>query len=171
MTKDDLKYGYIVELRNRDKYLVVRNLQRNEMKLKNLDDGIYEIAINEFDNGLRYGTYIDLCCSNRFDIMKIYKDYTCKELLWERKEKPHLTDDEKAILRNIDKKYTWIARDKNGMLFVFTGKPVKRTHYWKCEGEDYEYGVNLFNHLFQSIQWEDEEPYLIEDLLKGIEND
>lgn len=76
-----------------------------------------------------------------------------------------LTEDEKAILRNISKKYRYVARDEDGTLFVFTEKPFKLDYYWKSGNED-EYSVYLFNHLFRFIKWEDEEPYLIEDLLK-----
>ena len=46
---------------------------------------------------------------------------------------------------------------------------IKNDYYWKCkdEDEDDECCVYLFDHLFQFIKWEDEEPYFIEDLLKG----
>lgn len=162
MNKSDLKCGYIVELKNHDRYLVFRNLQCCEMKLKNLDDGVYEIAIKEFDNELKYGTYIDLCYSDRFNIMKVYKDYTLKELLWERKEKSKLTDDEKVTLRNLPKEYEYIARDENGHLYVYKNKPIKSHECWS----DYTNSEFCFPHLFQFIKWEDEEPYLIKDLLK-----
>lgn len=165
MTKEDLKYGNVVELRNGDKYLVIRKLQRNEMRLKSLDDGVYEIAINEFDSELKYETYIDLCCNDMFDIVKIYKDYTLKDLLWERKEKPHLTNDEKTILSNIDKCFKYIARNENGILCISAGERLfKISGQWhsKC----YYSQSFPYTHLFKFIKWEDHEPYLIEDLLK-----
>lgn len=77
-----------------------------------------------------------------------------------------LTEDEKVILRNIDKKYKWIARDGDGKLCVFVDKPLKFPYMWNNKrntGWDF---LNVFAHLFQFIKWEDEEPYLIEDLLK-----
>lgn len=89
----------------------------------------------------------------------------------ERKEFPKLTDDEKVILRNIDKEYKWLARNKDFDLYVFTGKPVKKDDYWGCGDKDYCDRMYIFKHLFQFIKWEDEEPYLIEDLLKEQEND
>lgn len=158
MNKSDLKYGNVVELRNKAVYLY--NL--TEVPLLNFN-GEEGKDISQYKKDLTFinNTYPEL------DIMKVYKDYTLKELLWERKEKPKLTDDEKAILRNINKKYRWIARDEDTMLFVFTEKPFKLDYYWKCGNEDYECCIYLFDHLFQSIKWEDEEPYLIEDLLKG----
>ena len=163
MTKEDLKYGNVVELRNGNKYLVIRKLQCNKMRLKSLDDGIYEISINEFDNQLKYETYIDLCCSNRFDVMKVYKDYTCQELLWERKEPIKLTEDEKVILRNIDEEFKYIARDNNGLLYIYKNKPDKTYDLCWGNGRGTCFG---FKHLFQFIQWTDDEPYLIEDLLE-----
>lgn len=162
MTKDDLKYGNVVELRNGDRYLFTYYIEYGH------EENVFVILTGEgyyYFNSLNFK---DNSKNSDLGIVKVYKDYTLKEVLWERKEKPKLTDDEKAILRNIPKEYKWIARDKDGILFVFTGKPIKQDYYWKCKDEDDdEYRVYLFNHLFQSLKWEDEEPYLIEDLLKG----
>ena len=33
------------------------------------------------------------------------------------------TNDEQVILKNVSSKYKWIARDKNGALFVYARKP------------------------------------------------
>ena len=102
-----------------------------------------------------------------YDIMKVYKDYTCKELIWKRKEKPQLTEDEKIILRNIPKQYEWIARDAGDSLCVYTKRPIKLMSVWSTDG--WMSPMALFHNLFQFIKWEDEEPYSIEDLLKGEE--
>ena len=87
-------------------------------------------------------------------------------------KKKEFTDDELCILRNIDKKYKWIARDKadkdeydkHGNLNIYFGKPKKSTKSWLpsdiyCEFHGY-------NHLFQSIKWEDEEPVYIDDYVE-----
>ena len=83
----------------------------------------------------------------------------------EYKEPSKLTEDEKAILRNVDKQYKYIARDKNKDLYLYSKKPLNQ----ECEWRVIVYGNNselkAFNHLFQFISWEDDEPYLIEDLL------
>ena len=99
--------------------------------------------------------------------MKVYKDYTCKELLWERKEKPQLTEDEKVILRNLPKHYEWIARDIDGCLYVYASKPKKGITMWESDGLP----MITFDHLFEFIKWEDDEPYSIEELLGGENND
>lgn len=82
-------------------------------------------------------------------------------------EKWKFTEDEKAILRNLPKKYKWIARcNVCQILSVFEDKPFKDDDYWK-EKKSYGNGpvlvfgitgMNLFSHLFQCIQWEDDEP-------------
>ena len=81
-----------------------------------------------------------------------------------------LTEDEKVILRNIDKRYRWIARDENGELMVYSTRPLKDRHItkkWRVILTDEYELMHIFNHLFQFIKWEDEKPYLIEDLLEG----
>lgn len=77
-----------------------------------------------------------------------------------------LTADEKIILKNINFKYKWIARDVDGRLFVYIDKPIKGATCWGRYTYTYASPLDLYNHLFTCIKWEDEEPYLIEDLLK-----
>ena len=152
MKKSDLEYGNVVETREGTKYLY--HCKKSDQFL-NLDyDGFLWIC--DFDKNLKSTDGL-----NEFDIMKVYKDYTCKEVLWERKEKPKLTEDEKTILRNLPKKYKWIARDKSDWMFLYREKPIKLKISWSgCM-----YTTLPFQHLFQFIKWEDEEPYSIEELL------
>ena len=155
MKQTDLKHGNVVETREGIKYLYHCN---NSAQFLNLDDDGF-LWIRNFDENLKY--IDDL---HEFDIMKVYKDYTCKELLWERKEKPKplLNEDEKVILRNLPKRYKWIARDKSDWIFIYENEPIKccRTSWGGCM-----YTTLPFKHLFQFIKWEDEEPYSIEKLL------
>lgn len=154
MTKNDLKYGNVVELRQGNKYLY-NIIYKHKLISFN---GMGFINIEGYNNDLSQKEEI-----YDFDIIKVYKDYTLKELLWERKETPHLTEDEKVILRNIEKKYKWIARDEDGSLCAYESKPKKTNFFWFAEF----YGHLCYSHLFQFIKWEDEEPLLIEDLLKN----
>lgn len=79
--------------------------------------------------------------------------------------KKEFADDELCILRNADKKLKWIARDESNNLYVYKNKPTKINRYW-----DVEYGerqrLKMFSHLFQQIQWEDEEPVCIDDYVE-----
>ena len=155
MKKSDLKHGNAVKLRNGDTMLfcwhfpdeILVNLEGR--KFITFDS--YRKDLTDVDNALE------------FDIMKVYKDYTCKELLWERKD-PKITEDEKVILRNVPQYYKWIARDGNGVVCLYPDKPHKSKTIWDSYGTLFP-----FHHLFQFIKWEDEEPYLIEELLKGEE--
>ena len=99
----------------------------------------------------------------------------CKERLreWleeEYKEPIKLTDDEKAILRNINKEYKWICRESDGDLSVCKRKPFKDNTFLFWDSDDVELDFEdfkMFNHLFQFIKWSDNEPYSIEELLKN----
>ena len=114
-----------------------------------------------------------------FDICKVYQiifrmslpilannmDTACK-LVWERK--PELSEVERVILENIDKKYKYIARDgyieeedMRGELGLFEYKPKRKNDYW--HGADC--ASFTFSNLFKMVKWEDEEPTLIADLL------
>ena len=87
-------------------------------------------------------------------------------------KKKEFTDDELCVLRNIDKKYKWIARDKvdrdeyddYGNLNIYLGKTNKSTVSWLPSDEYCEF--HAYNHLFQSIKWEDEEPIYIDDYVE-----
>lgn len=98
-------------------------------------------------------------CSQLYSVEQI------KKWLFE-KWKPHLTKDEKVILRNADKSYKYIARDKGGQIYIYKQQPEKFDDVWSGLGKGYA-GFEAFKHLFQFIKFEDEEPYNIEELLKG----
>ena len=155
MKKSDLKKGNVVELRNGNFYVLV-NIY-NKFVLIALT-GKYHFNFDNYCKDLTHTYEFEM-----FDIVKVYKDYTCKELLWERKETPKLTEDEKVILRNLPKDYKWIARDLSGMVYIFIERPEKGQAIWYGCGQP----MIPFYHLFNFIKWEDEEPYSIEELLKG----
>lgn len=67
------------------------------------------------------------------------------------------TEDEKVILRNLPEQYKWIARDEDGDVFVYIEKPAKNSEGWVADMGDTK-SITFFNHIFQSIQWSDEEP-------------
>lgn len=87
-------------------------------------------------------------------------DMTLDSILWlDLKLKPQweFTEDEKVILRNLPDDFRWIARDVyvNG-LFAYALKPTKFERSWSLVGHSTSLGG--FRHLFQSIQWSDDEP-------------
>lgn len=83
-------------------------------------------------------------------------------------KKKEFTDDELCILRNIDKKYKWIARDKSYTTYTHEEKPTKERETWENVG--HWCSLYAFKHLFNSIQWKDEEPVFIDDYVeRGVE--
>ena len=88
MKKCYLKKGNVVETRTGDRYLLVSSVGH-----------IIYVDLNKCECGY-FG--IEIFNSNYvfqpLDIMKVYVDYTCKELIWEKKEpkkRSKLTEDEK----------------------------------------------------------------------------
>lgn len=69
--------------------------------------------------------------------------------------KPKLTLEEKVILSVLPKEFEWIARDEDGELAIYDIKPYKNRGCWASNSSAYD--LDLFNHLFQFIQWTDEE--------------
>ena len=82
-------------------------------------------------------------------------------------KKKEFTDDELCILRNINKEYKWIAKDKNGEVSIYTNKPKKEDVYWidysPFKPLDFVVLDMIKNSLFTEIKWEDEEPVYIDD--------
>lgn len=80
------------------------------------------------------------------------------------------SEEEKTILRNLNefsfKKWKWLARDKNGILYVYTHRPIKSSENYTFSDGSWEC-FNIFGHLFQSIQWTDDEPVEIAKVIRG----
>ena len=82
-------------------------------------------------------------------------------------KKKEFTDDELTIMRSLPKEYKWIARDEYGSddeIYIFSRKPKKEHAIWENNGSII--GLRMFKHLFNSIQWEDEEPVFIDDYVE-----
>lgn len=54
----------------------------------------------------------------------------------------------------------WIARDKDGDLYLYTRKPEKVEEYWTVEWPHAYYQFNT--DLFPEVKWEDDEPTEVE---------
>ena len=72
------------------------------------------------------------------------------------------------ILKGLDVEWNWIARDERGELYIHEEKPKKIAVEWVSERDYYLY---LGNGTFQFIQWEDEEPYCIQELIEEYESE
>lgn len=105
-------------------------------------------------------------CENTMCQCPDCKTCVARWLKAEHKRKPKLSETEIVILENIDKESKFIVRDRDGELKLYTTKPHKLENSWFDSWGEKMY-FETFNHLFQFIKWEDEEPYNIEELLKG----
>ena len=125
----------------------------------------YRVINNQLESSLIGGEYDD--CSYSVCVYLLNRVAEIKNIIKLPKKK-EFTDDELCILRNIDKEYKWIAKDRDGDLWIYTNKPKKEyDRYWKdCSSSkslSFE-PLDIFkNSLFNSIQWEDEEPVFIDD--------
>lgn len=123
-------------------------------------DGLIDSDGNRV-NGLRF--YDERLNSNgdkMFDIVAVYE----LNEVWNREE-PTITEDEKAILRNLPEEYRFISRDKSGELYIYRDKPEKGSEFWENGIGNKVFYLMMFNHLFQMVRWEDDEPWKFEDLL------
>ena len=76
--------------------------------------------------------------------------------------------EEYEVLKGLDVKWKWIARDKNESLFAYSEKPPKDNHSrdWGFTGDEWHLIGEI---LFHFIQWEDEEPHNIQELIEEYE--
>lgn len=80
--------------------------------------------------------------------------------------KYQFSEDEKTILRNIDKKYKYIARGKYNYLHLYESKPYKEEDKrWDCVSRIRSLEFTAFNHIFKAIKWEDDEPVEISKII------
>ena len=116
---------------------------------------VYNNIIQHFDEVLKIWEYSTLSINALVasEIIKLPK-------------KKEFSQDELCVLRNIDKKHKWIARDKSGSLYIFDEKPNKSGEMWNNVIHSDFIELNCYNHLFNSIQWEDEEPIYIDDYVE-----
>lgn len=93
-------------------------------------------------------------------------------IIWKRNELPKLTDDEHAILENLDLNifYPWIARDKDGRLFLHKERPEKDEGEGVWSSQDQMF-LLPYSKLFQFIKWADTEAYSIHDLIEPKQNE
>ncbi len=82
-----------------------------------------------------------------------------------------LTAEEKVLLLILDKKWKYIARDRDGSLSIHTEKPYKSNEYnaWYSDLPQECTAFIPFKDLFSFIQWDNEELYSIEYLLAEAE--
>lgn len=166
MKKNDLENGYIVECKNGQRYIVIKDFTLKTKRFCGSKDIMLSnsgfMDFNNYNDDLT-----DKNENTEWNIDKVYyRKYladTELKLLWERKI-IRLTDDERKLLEvAYNQGYNYIARDGNNTLFIFKEKPTKEDRIWILNKG---YWLETFEDMFDFIKWEDEKPYAIEELLK-----
>lgn len=155
-TKADLKDGMVVTYRVGSQRIVIGD-KLYSIPSYSTGSYDYQLGLYNFDNNLIYHSKPD----HPYTIVEVsYKG----DVLWERKE-IKLSDAERAWL--IVAKYDhmkYIARDRDGILYVYPERPDKGFIAWLSE---IDVCKKLWSeNLFEFITFDDDEPYLIEYLLK-----
>ena len=80
-------------------------------------------------------------------------------------KKKQFSQDTLNFFKCIDKRWRYIAKDKNGTISAFGSKPTKKERCWlNYDGFDC---LDVFkDSLFDEIKWEDEEPIRIDDYVE-----
>lgn len=91
-----------------------------------------------------------------------------KWLLSEYKEPIKLTRFEFEILKLLENEgYKYIVRSQINNIIAYESMPQKLSNCWEIQSGYKTF--SLFNGLFQFVQWEDEEPTSIQDVLESCE--
>ena len=137
------------------------NFEKCESEILSLTERKEEFAVNK-----KTGKVV--ACSG-FPCLECLFKHGCgvnkiKWLYSEYKEPIKITKAAKTILENINPKFKWIAKDENGIVCIYNTKPRKEGAVWV--GDTYaSFYSTLKAELFDFLNWSDEEPTNIQELL------
>lgn len=77
-----------------------------------------------------------------------------------------LSEDELTILKNIDKRYKFIARDDDGELYAYMVEPVRNDTDWRVRSGNQYASLTVFSHLFKMVKHTDEKATSIYSLVE-----
>lgn len=99
------------------------------------------------------------------DIEDLYSEF--KRL--ESQKVIELSNAEKTVLESIDEDFRWIVRDESENVCIFENRP-EREYIQECwiSKNEVPTKINCFNHMFLFIKSDDEKPYNIQELLRGV---
>lgn len=105
---------------------------------------------------------LEVCCVEQYTTLTIIPLLNGTAEIIKLPPKTTLTAEQIEILKaSLVLEFEWIARDKNGGLYIYILKPTKGFSGW-CSGDHTAY----IKTDFPFIKWEDEEPTRISELLK-----
>ena len=92
-------------------------------------------------------------------------EFVCIEKIIKLPKKKQFSQDTLNFFKCIDKKYKWIAKDKDGEVCIYINKPKKEDVSWD-NFSLYKPLDIIKDSLFDEILWEDEEPVYIDDYVE-----
>ena len=110
------------------------------------------------ERGTKYDGFYKPSCFSLNEVNKV------KNII-KLQQKQEFSQDTLNFFKCIDKRWRYIAKDKNGTISAFGSKPTKKERCWlNYEGFDC---LDVFkDSLFTEINWEDEEPIYIDDYVE-----
>lgn len=169
-TKNDLQVNDIVTVRDGERYMIYKI--KGDLIGVSSNDCFYvgKGAACWDDDMIHHSAY-------SLDMMKVQRpvyphqlqtrSWDTAPVIWERKEVPLLSEAEYHILKTSSTQWKWIARDKSGLLFMYEDKPDKKRYGWI--DNHWMPALDMYNHLFPCMKWEDDEPWKIAELLERYE--
>ena len=151
--------------------ICMKNFEAYEDKIKELEGNIALNKSNELVSCIGFR-----CYDCKFDSSNgKYCSQVMFEWLYEeyKKSKIKIPLATKVILESLNDKYEWIAKDKNGQVWVYGIKPIKdnevKKWFTSSGGATWGFKDAFKKELFNFLSWEDEEPTNIKELLENCE--
>lgn len=123
------------------------------------------IAVDKYSGTVGSCNYVS--CNNCLFMGIYYCDKARRE--WaesEYVEKQVISKNDRAFLEYIGTVINYITRDMDGSLFIYISKPHKLIDCWESSGCESDKSLKFFKLDFPMVKWEDDKPWLIEDLKK-----
>lgn len=128
------------------------------------------------NNGKVCGCDDILGCNNCLSFVH-WRECEYYKAKWLREEyKYYVTENELKFVNILDTRYHYIARDKNGLLFLYNKKPEKRSDAWVVYYADNLCAKRIYTEFcenvnFSMVKWEDDEPWEINKIVNlPVEN-
>ena len=152
------KYEYDSLLKNYNE-LVLNYNSLKEVVINSLKKLKHDGQADLYDVGYNNGIEESIAVVEDINVPLIFED-----------EKPPflLTRLEYELLKHWNKRYKYIARDKDCYLFVYKDRPFKNEDVWGALSSHGSIEKDFYD-FFKFISWEDKEPMNIEELLNNCE--
>ena len=143
------------------------------LKIEKLKDLILNYDTENCEDD--FNCYLSRIATNPNDNKNICRVVTCSEcvrlslmnLLEEYKEPVKLTKFEYEYLKVAKReRFNFIAKDRDGRLFLYKNKPFKSLDEWIVASKDC---CRILDSLFKFVKLEDEEPWNIDNILANCE--